>query len=116
VFFSNDWISDNDGYGRCVWAGERLPDFPGVFARHFSAAHRFGLVSLVEACADAGLEPRSGDLAAAAVLVGRGGIDTNVGSYQAILRANPETITPQGAMDLFIAATTPSPLIRASTR
>jgi 3-oxoacyl-[acyl-carrier-protein] synthase II len=97
---------------------ERLPDFPGVFAQHFTAAHRFGLVSLIEACADAGLEPRSGDLTAAAILVGRGGIDSNVGSYQAVLRADPETITPQGALDLFIAGEqgiTPSDVVLVQT-
>jgi 3-oxoacyl-[acyl-carrier-protein] synthase II len=90
---------------------ERLPDMPGVFAQHFTDAHRFGLVSLAEACTDAKLDPRSGDLTAAAILVGRGSIDANFDSYQAMIQADPETITAQGAIDLFIAgeqAVTPS--------
>ncbi|MCX4586132.1 beta-ketoacyl synthase N-terminal-like domain-containing protein [Streptomyces sp. NBC_01481] len=81
---------------------ERLPGFPGVFARHFTSAHRFGLVSLAEACADAGLDLQAGDLATAAILAGRGGVDAQVASYQAVMRADPATISPLGAMDLFI--------------
>src|SRR2546421_7968190 len=69
---------------------ERLPDFPGVFAQHFTDAHRFGLVSLVEAAVDAGLDPRAGDLTTAAILAGRASIDANVEGYQQILRADPE--------------------------
>ncbi|WP_370149227.1 beta-ketoacyl synthase N-terminal-like domain-containing protein [Streptacidiphilus sp. EB129] len=83
---------------------ERLPDLPGVFSRHYTDAHRFGLVSLVEACADAGLDIRSGDLSHAAVLAGRGGIDANIGSYLAVLEADAETTTPLQAMDLFVRA------------
>jgi 3-oxoacyl-[acyl-carrier-protein] synthase II len=59
----------------------RLPDIPPAFSRHYTGAHRFGLVSLVEACADAGLDFRAGDLSGAAVLAGRGGGDTNIGPY-----------------------------------
>ncbi|MCX4820911.1 ketoacyl synthase [Streptomyces sp. NBC_01142] len=81
---------------------ERLPEFPGVFARHFTSAHRFGLASLAEACRDAELNPYAGDLTAAAILAGRGGVDAQVGSYQAVLRADPETISALEAMDLFI--------------
>ncbi|MFE7778223.1 beta-ketoacyl synthase N-terminal-like domain-containing protein [Streptomyces sp. NPDC057445] len=83
---------------------ERLPELPGVFVRHFTAAHRFGLVSLAEACMDAGVNLYAGDLAAAAILAGRGGVDAQVGSYQAVLRADPDTITALEAMDLFIGA------------
>jgi len=115
------------GYGRTSVSGDgvyygsvnlsdeafvaRLPDIPGVFARHFTDAHRFGLVSFAEACLDAKLDPRSGDLTAAAILVGRGSIDANFDSYQAMIQADPETITAQGAIDLFISgeqAVTPS--------
>jgi 3-oxoacyl-[acyl-carrier-protein] synthase II len=83
---------------------ERLPDIPEFFSRHYTAAHRFGLVSLAEACADAGLEPRSAALAEAAILVGRGGIDTNVDSYLSVLGADPAKTPPQAAMELFVAA------------
>ncbi|MDH6124724.1 3-oxoacyl-[acyl-carrier-protein] synthase II [Kitasatospora sp. GP82] len=90
---------------------ERLPDVPGIFSQHYTNAHRYGLVSLVEACADAGLDIRAGDLAHAAILVGRGGIDANIPSYLAVLQADAETTTPQEAMQLFVRgqqALTPS--------
>jgi 3-oxoacyl-[acyl-carrier-protein] synthase II len=82
----------------------RLPDIPGIFSQHFTDAHRFGLVSLVEACADAGLDFRAGDLADAAVLAGRGGVDANVASYLGVLEADAETTTPHEAMKLFVRA------------
>lgn len=80
----------------------RLPDVPPTFAQHYTNAHQFGLISLAEACADAGLDFRAGELAEAAVLVGRGGVDANVGAYLAILEADPATTTPQEAMELFV--------------
>lgn len=83
---------------------ERLPDVPEFFSRHYTAAHRFGLVSLAEACADAGLELRSAALAEAAILVGRGGIDANIDSYMSVLGADPASTSPQEAMELFVAA------------
>jgi 3-oxoacyl-[acyl-carrier-protein] synthase II len=83
---------------------QRLPDVPPFFSRHYTAAHRFGLVSLVEACDDADLDFRSGELSDAAILVGRGGIDANIDSYLAILRADPKTIPATEAMELFVAA------------
>jgi 3-oxoacyl-[acyl-carrier-protein] synthase II len=83
---------------------ERLPDVPRFFSRHYTAAHRFGLVSLAEACSDADLEMRSGELGEAAVLVGRGGIDANIGSYLAVLRADPAMVPAAEAMELFVAA------------
>ncbi|GGT57421.1 beta-ACP synthase [Streptomyces atratus] len=83
---------------------ERLPDVAPFFSRHYTAAHRFGLVSMVEACSDAELDPLSGDLAHAAILAGRGGVDANIDSYLAVLRADPETIRVTEAMELFVAA------------
>lgn len=80
----------------------RLPDVPPTFSRHYTNAHRFGLISLVEACADAGLDFRAGDLTGAAVLAGRGGVDSNVGPYLAVLEADPLTTSPQEAMELFV--------------
>lgn len=101
-------IKDNVYYGSVglsdTMFAERLPDIPAFFSRHYTAAHRFGLVSLAEACADAGLDPRSGELGDAAILVGRGGVDTNVDSYLAVLRADPETIPVLEAMELFVSA------------
>ncbi|MFJ7904671.1 beta-ketoacyl synthase N-terminal-like domain-containing protein [Streptomyces sp. NPDC096198] len=80
----------------------RLPDIPPTFSRHYTNAHRFGLVSLVEACADAGLDFRAGDLTGAAVLAGRGGVDSNVEPYLAVLTADPLTTGPEEAMELFV--------------
>ncbi|MFJ6631350.1 beta-ketoacyl synthase N-terminal-like domain-containing protein [Streptomyces sp. NPDC091376] len=80
----------------------RMPEFPGVFARHLTSAHRFGLVSLAEACLDAELDLAAGDLTSAAILAGRGGVDAQVVSYQSVMQADPVTISPLQAMDLFI--------------
>ncbi|GAA2270952.1 beta-ketoacyl-[acyl-carrier-protein] synthase family protein [Kitasatospora cystarginea] len=90
---------------------KRLPDLPGIFSRHYTNAHRFGLTSLVEASADAGLDIRAGHLAEAAVLAGRGGIDANVPSYLAVAQADAGTTLPHEAMELFVRgqqALTPS--------
>src|SRR5690242_8622985 len=53
---------------------ERVSGIPEIFSRQFTDAHRFGLVSLVEACADGELDIPAGDLREAALLVGRSGI------------------------------------------
>ncbi|GAA2348410.1 beta-ketoacyl-[acyl-carrier-protein] synthase family protein [Streptomyces cuspidosporus] len=82
---------------------ERVPGIPEFFSRQFTDAHRFGLVSLVEACADGELDIEAGDLRDAALLVGRGGIDSNVNSYLAASRADPEHTGPLDALELFIA-------------
>src|ERR1700676_325450 len=42
---------------------KRIPEIPGTFSQHFTAAHRFGILSLAEAAADAGLDYVAGDLA-----------------------------------------------------
>jgi 3-oxoacyl-[acyl-carrier-protein] synthase II len=83
---------------------ERLPDVPPFFSRHYTDAHRYGLVSFAEACSDAGLDTRAGDLGEAAILVGRGGVDANVGSYLSVLGASPENTSALDAMELFVAA------------
>ncbi|MEV6566270.1 beta-ketoacyl synthase N-terminal-like domain-containing protein [Streptomyces kronopolitis] len=83
---------------------ERLPDVPPFFSRHYTPAHRFGLVSLAEATADAGLTFRGGALSEAAILVGRGGVDANVESYLSMLSADPGKTTAAEAMELFVAA------------
>jgi 3-oxoacyl-[acyl-carrier-protein] synthase II len=83
---------------------ERIPDIPEFFSRHYTSAHRYGLVSMAEACVDAGLEFRAGDLRKAAILVGRGGVDANIDSYLSVVGADPESTTPQDAMELFVAA------------
>lgn len=82
--------------------GQRLPDLPGVFAERFSDAHRYGLLSLVEAGVDAGLDFRAGDLADAAILVGRGGVDANIDTYRRMLHLDPEAVDLREATGLFI--------------
>ncbi|MDI1461273.1 beta-ketoacyl synthase N-terminal-like domain-containing protein [Catellatospora sp. KI3] len=79
-----------------------VPWVPDHFARHFTDAHRYGLIAMAQACADAGLDPAAGDLVEAAVLAGRGGVDTTIERYLAVLRADPATATPHDAMNLFI--------------
>ncbi|MFI9081376.1 beta-ketoacyl synthase N-terminal-like domain-containing protein [Streptomyces sioyaensis] len=90
---------------------EILPDMPDIFARNYTSAHRFGLVSLVQACADARLDFRADELTQAAILVGRGGIDANIDSYLAAMRVNASHFSPHEATELFAAmeqAITPS--------
>ncbi|WP_327419643.1 beta-ketoacyl synthase N-terminal-like domain-containing protein [Streptomyces sp. NBC_01233] len=82
---------------------ERVVGVPDFFSRHYTNAHRFGLVSLAQACADAGLDVHR-DLETAAVLVGRGGVDANIDSYLAVLRADPATLPVAEAMEMFVAA------------
>ncbi|MFC8277848.1 beta-ketoacyl synthase N-terminal-like domain-containing protein [Streptomyces sp. NPDC057271] len=82
---------------------ERVPGVPELFSRHYTEAHRFGLVSLTQACRDAGLEVQR-DLQDAAVLVGRGGVDANIDSYLAVLRADPATYSVAEALEMFVAA------------
>ncbi|MET8009437.1 beta-ketoacyl synthase N-terminal-like domain-containing protein [Streptomyces sp. NPDC005271] len=83
---------------------ERLPDIPEFFSRHYTDAHRFGLVSLVEACTDADLDVRAGDLREAAILVGRGSVDANVDSYLTLLGIDPESTATLDALEMFVAA------------
>ncbi len=83
---------------------ERLPDIPDFFSRHYTNAHRYGLVSLVEACADAELDMAAGDLGEAAVLVGRGSVDANVDSYIALLDVDPDSADPIDTLEMLVAA------------
>ncbi|MFI5977765.1 beta-ketoacyl synthase N-terminal-like domain-containing protein [Streptomyces sp. NPDC051452] len=82
---------------------EHVPGIPEFFSRHYTDAHRFGLVSLAEACRDASLEVQR-DLQDAAILVGRGGVDANIDSYLAVLRADPATYPVAEALEMFVAA------------
>lgn len=80
----------------------RVPGLPGFIADNLNDTHRLGLVSLYEACADAKLELMAGDLADAAVLVGRGGIDSNVAAYLALRDADLSQVS--SAAELFVRA------------
>ncbi|WP_329100550.1 hypothetical protein OG792_18585 [Micromonospora sp. NBC_01699] len=79
-----------------------VPDVPGVFAEHFTDAHRLGLVAMVAACEDAGLDFRTDDLTEAGILAARGGVDANIGSYLAMLRSDSETIDLAAAAGIFV--------------
>jgi 3-oxoacyl-[acyl-carrier-protein] synthase II len=81
---------------------KRLPGLAGFIADNLNDTHRLGLVSLYEACADAKLELEAGELAEAAILVGRGGIDSNVTSYLALRDADLSRVT--SATEMFVRA------------
>jgi 3-oxoacyl-[acyl-carrier-protein] synthase II len=83
---------------------KRVPGIPDTFSKHFTKAQWFGLVSLAQASADAGLDIMAGDLTDAAILAGRGSIDANIDSYLRVLHADAETITAPEAMDLYVGS------------
>ncbi|HUN35461.1 MAG TPA: beta-ketoacyl synthase N-terminal-like domain-containing protein [Trebonia sp.] len=83
---------------------QRVPGIPGTFSKHFTKAQWFGLLSLAEASADAGLNIMAGDLTDAAVLAGRGGIDANIDGYLRALHADAETITAREALDVHVGS------------
>jgi 3-oxoacyl-[acyl-carrier-protein] synthase II len=85
-----------------------MPDIPGIFAQNFSAAHHYGLLAMDAACADAGLDYRAGDLTAAAILTGRGAIDTMVAPYAAVQDADFRTLTPNDGSTASCAASWPA--------
>jgi 3-oxoacyl-[acyl-carrier-protein] synthase II len=83
---------------------ERLPETPGLYTAQYSRTHRLGLISFAEACFDAKLDFRAGDLSGAAILTGRGGIDDNVDCYLDLRTAQPDHLSPAEAAALFIRA------------
>ncbi|WP_031509800.1 beta-ketoacyl-[acyl-carrier-protein] synthase family protein [Streptomyces megasporus] len=99
---------DNDGlfhgivHGAAEVFRERVPEIPRRHLRSYADVHLYGLISLDEACRDAGLDFRAGDLAPAAVLTARAGVDSNYDSYRAWHDADPETIDPADAKSLFV--------------
>lgn len=62
---------------------ELLPDVPSRYLRSYADVHLYGMVSLVEACRDAGLDHTAGELRGADVLTARAGVDSNYDSYRA---------------------------------
>jgi 3-oxoacyl-[acyl-carrier-protein] synthase II len=81
-----------------------VPDYPASLVGHLTEAHRFGLVSLAAACADAGLHHRAGQLGEAAVLAGRGAVDANIGRYLAMLAVDLDTVGVGAAGELLTSA------------
>jgi 3-oxoacyl-(acyl-carrier-protein) synthase len=78
----------------------RCPGLPGFIAENINDAHRLGLVSLYSACSDAGLDLEAGDLVEAAILVGRGSVDSNAESYVQLRDADLSAVA--SPTDLFI--------------
>ncbi|MFF2650233.1 beta-ketoacyl-[acyl-carrier-protein] synthase family protein [Streptomyces sp. NPDC058045] len=81
---------------------ELLPEMPARYLRSYADVHLYGLISLAEACADAGLDHRAGGLRGADVLTARAGVDSNYDSYRAWHDADPSTISPADAKSLFV--------------
>ncbi|MDG4826235.1 beta-ketoacyl synthase N-terminal-like domain-containing protein [Asanoa sp. WMMD1127] len=81
---------------------EYFPEIPGIFAAHFTDTHRFGLMSFLEACTDAKLDVRAGALTNAGILVGRGGVDTNIAGYLKVLNTEIGDLNILEATSLFI--------------
>lgn len=100
---------DNAGFFHGVVHGvqrvftERFPDIPARHLRSYAPVHLYGLLALDEACRDAGLDFRAGDLVGAGVLTARAGVDSNYDSYRAWHDADPETISPSDAKSLFVS-------------
>ncbi|GAA1852620.1 beta-ketoacyl synthase N-terminal-like domain-containing protein [Asanoa iriomotensis] len=100
--------SRDDGvfYGSVELAPEKFseyfPEIPGIFAAHFTDTHRFGLMSFLEACTDAKLDVRAGALTEAGILVGRGGVDTNIAGYLKVLDTEISDLNIIEATSLFI--------------
>jgi 3-oxoacyl-[acyl-carrier-protein] synthase II len=80
---------------------ERFPEVPEKHRRHYAPVHLLGMISMWQACADAGLVFRSGDLSRAAVLTARAGTDSNFDSYLDWYRADPDTIEVERAKDVI---------------
>lgn len=81
---------------------QRLPEIPERHLRSYAPVHVYGLISLDEACRDAGLDHRAGQLRPAAVLTARAGVDSNYDSYRAWHEADPATVSPSEAKSLFV--------------
>lgn len=77
---------------------DRLPEIPPRFLEKYSDIHLYGLLALLEACADADLDWRAGALREAAVLAARNATaDTIVDTYLPVLLADTRTISPREA-------------------
>lgn len=99
---------DNDGlfYGRVHLDEEEferaVPDLDARFRDYYNRVHRYGLVALVEACEDAGLDWRGTELADAAVLTGRAGLDTALETYMEGVTGDSSGMSPAEARSLLM--------------
>lgn len=100
---------DNDGFFHGMVHGaeeafaERFPEIPARHLRSYAPVHVYGGVALDEACWDAGLDRRAGELAGAAVLTARAGVDSNYDAYRAWHDADPRTTNAATAKSLFVS-------------
>ena len=79
---------------------ERCPDLKARYLDKYNHAQHYGLVSMLEALAQAELTPTSPELSGAAVLTGRHGLDEPVVAYSNALAADSST-TAEAARDLI---------------
>ena len=98
---------DNDGFfvGQVFLSddqfSETVPEIPKRYLRNYADVHRYGLLSLVEACNDASFDWRSGELQDAAVLTARVGVDNSFDTYLACMQADPNSVDSHEARSLF---------------
>ncbi len=99
---------DNDGlfYGLVHLDDEAferaVPDLDMRFRDYYNRVHRYGLVALVEACEDAGLDWHGTELADAAVLTGRAGMDTALETYMEGVTGDSSGMSPAEARSLLM--------------
>lgn len=98
---------ENDGVfsGKVFLSDEEftstVPDIPQRYLWNYADVHRYGLLSLVEACEDAGFDWRGAELQDAAVLTSRVGVDNSFDTYLACMQADPKSLQPHEARSLF---------------
>lgn len=80
---------------------QRIDIIPKKYMKNYAQIHLIGLISLMEACKDAGLELNEGKFKNAAVLTARQSIDPCSKNYNEFISADPETITPTESRGLF---------------
>ncbi|MEC4019139.1 beta-ketoacyl synthase N-terminal-like domain-containing protein [Streptomyces sp. H27-D2] len=78
----------------------RFPELPKRALNYYSPVQFYGLISLSEACTDAGLDFRAGDLREAAVLAARDGGDCWSTPYLDIMNAKRDQVTKEEINEL----------------
>lgn len=82
--------------------GERVPEIPESHLTRYSDVHLYGILSMVSALEDAGLDWRSGQAANSAVITGRSGVDTVVNAYRDLLDRPLSELSARDAKHLFL--------------
>lgn len=81
---------------------DRYPEIPSKALSYYAPVQLYSLISMAEACADAGLDWRAGDLSEAAILAARDGGDCWSQPYADIRNADPYKLTKEEINDLGI--------------